>query len=152
MCIAIIAAVALLAPLAAPAEDSARIYVYALTPGHSWLPVSCGGAVVAKLKADAFFAMNVAPGRYTLSVANGTPASVEVRSGEESFVRLDWHLELGLPAVPELHSVRPDQARKEMRHLSYIDAGKVLSDSVSKRDPRDSPQRRLKTRDEPPAQ
>ena len=104
--------------------------------------------MVAKLKADAFFAMNVAPGRYTLAAEKGMPAVVDVRSGEESFVRLDWHLELGLPAVPELPSVRPDQARKEMRSLSYIDAGRAPSDSVSKRDPRDSPPRRLKTRDE----
>ena len=142
-------AIALLAPLSAPAEDSARIYVYGLTPGHSWLPISCGGAVVAKLKADAFFAMNVAPGRYTLTAEKGMPAVVDVRSGEETFISLDWHLELGRPAVPELHSVRPDQARKEMRSLSYIDAGKVLSNSVSKTDPRESPPRRLKTRDEP---
>jgi hypothetical protein len=87
MRISIIAAIALLAPLSAPAEDSARIYVYALTPGHAWLPISCGGSVVAKLKVDAFFAMNIAPGRYTLTAEKGMLAVVDVRSGEGIFIR-----------------------------------------------------------------
>src|SRR5258708_1052166 len=79
-----------------PAGDRARIYVYARrdTAARSWLPISCGNAVVAELKQGAFFAINVAPGRYTLSIENGIPVSLDARPDEESFIRLDWNYAL----------------------------------------------------------
>ena len=147
--LAVVTAITLTA-FSAQAEDPGRIYVYAqrLTAARSWLPISCGGAVVAELKRGMLFAINALPSRYTLNTESGVPAFVDVRSGEESVVRLDWNFEVGRPAVPELHAVRPDQGRKEMKFLSYINANKVLSSSVSKTDPREPQQLRLKTRDE----
>ena len=146
--VAVITAIALSCPSSAPAEDPGRIYVYAQrrpTP-QSWLPISCGEAVAADLKQGMFFAINVPAGRYTLSPAKGVPASVDVRAGEEAFVRLDWHYDVGRHAVPELHAVRPEQAGREMKFLSYINPRKALSSSVSKTDPREPPQLRLKRR------
>ena len=52
------------------------------------------------------------------------------------------------PAIPVLQAVRPDQARNEMKYLSYINANKVRSSSVSKTDPREPARLRLKKRDE----
>jgi hypothetical protein len=143
-----IAAVALASPLCAPAEDPGRIYVYAqrLTAADSWLPVSCGGSVVAALKQGMFFAINVPPGRHALTPGTGVPAFVEVRSGGEVFVRLDWNFEVGRRPIPVLTAVRPDQAHKQMVYLSYVNPRKVLSNSVPTTDPREPAQLRLKGR------
>ncbi len=86
-----IAAALLFLQFPAAAEDSARIYIYAqrLTAARSWIPISCNGAVAAQLKRGTFFAINVAPGRYTLNVEKGLPAFVDVAAGGEVFVRLD---------------------------------------------------------------
>jgi hypothetical protein len=148
--LATITAVALTVPSSAPAEDPGRIYVYAQrqTAARSWLPISCDGAVVAELKRGTLFAMNVPPGRHTLSTETGVPAFVDVHSGEESFVRLDWSFEVGRSAIPVLNTVRPDQARKEMRFLSYIRANKVHASLVPRTDPREPPPLRLKKRGE----
>ncbi len=115
-----IEAIALVAPLSAPAEDFGRIYVCAQrqTAARSWLPISCGSAVVAELRRGAFFAINVAPGRHTLGSEKGIPVFVDIRSGEESFVRLDWNHKIGRPAIPVLSKVRPTEARREMMYLS----------------------------------
>jgi hypothetical protein len=83
-----------------------------------------------------------------LSTEAGVPAFVDVRSGEDFFVRLDWNSEVGRPAIPVLQTVPPDLARKEMRFLSYINANKVLASPVSKTDPREPPQLRFKRRGE----
>ncbi len=143
--IAIIALVTLMPLPSAGAKGLARIYVYAQleTPAGSWIPISCDGTVVAKLKRGRFFAVNVAPGRHMLSDEKGVPVFVGARSGEESFVRFDWHIEVDKPVISVLQVVPPPQARNEMRYLVYIDAGKVLSRSVSKADPREPPQPRL---------
>jgi hypothetical protein len=73
------------------AADSARVYVYARweTPARSWLPISCDGEVVAKLKQGTLFAIDVTPGRHNLGSDRGVPVFVDVRSGDEVFVRLD---------------------------------------------------------------
>jgi hypothetical protein len=148
--IAIIAVVTLLPLYAARAEGLARVYVYAQreTPARSWLAISCDKTVIAKLKRGRFFAVNVAPGRHILSEEKGIPVFVDARSGEESFVRLDWHIKVGEPAIPVLEVVAPTYAREEMMYLTYIDIGKVLSRSVAKADPRELPQMRLKRRNE----
>jgi hypothetical protein len=131
-------------------QDFARIFVYAQreTAARSWRPISCDGAPVAKIKRGTFFAVSVAPGRHVLSDEKGIPGFVNVRAGDESFVRLDWQIEIGEPATLVLSNVRPDLARKEMRFLSYIEAKEVLSRSVSNVDPRASPELHLKSRDE----
>jgi hypothetical protein len=147
--LSVIAAIVLVAPLSTPAENTARIYVYAqrLTSASSWLPISCGDVVVARLKRGTFFAINVDPGRYKLSIENGLPVFVEVRSGEASFVRLDWSFGIGRSPIPVLRTVASMQARKEMMNLSYISSNKVISTSVPKADPGEAPPLRLKSRD-----
>jgi hypothetical protein len=148
--IAIIAVVTLMPLPSARATGLARIYVYAQleTPAGSWIPISCDGTVVAKLRRGRFFAVNLAPGRHTLSDEKGIPVFVDARSGEESFVRLDWHIEVDKPGISVFQVVPPPQARDEMRYLVYIDAGKALSRSVPKKDPREQPQPRLMRRDD----
>ena len=148
MHIAIIAAVTLMPLPSARAEGLARIYVYAQseTPARSWIPISCDGTVVAKLKRGRFFAVNVAPGQHMLSDERGIPVFVDARSGEESFVRLEWHIEVDKPVISVLEVVPRGQAREEMMYLTYIDTGKILSKSVPKKDPRQIPRPRLRRR------
>jgi hypothetical protein len=138
------------APSSKPAGDNGRIYVYAQRPSaaRSWLPITCGGVAVAELKQGMFFAINLPSGRHTLRAAMGVPASVDVHPGEEVFVRLDWSYQVGRPPIPELHVVRPERAREEMRFLGYIKAKKVLSLSVPMTDPREHAPLRLKQRPE----
>jgi len=131
-------------------QNAARIFVYAQheTAARSWRPISCDGKFVAKIKRGTYFALNVAPGRHVLSGENGVPAFVDVRAGDESFIRLEWVREIGEPATLVLGNVNPDVARKEIRFLLYIDVKQVLSPSVSKADPRTPQEPHLKTRDE----
>src|SRR3989442_752208 len=146
--IGIIAVVTMTPLRSARAEGPTRVYVYAQqeTPARSWIPISRDGTVVAKLKRGTFFAVNVAPGRHMLSDERGVPVFVDARSGEESFVRLYWHFEVDNPVISLLQVVPPSQARKEMMYLTYIDAGKILSKSVPKKDPREIPRTRLRRR------
>ena len=132
------------------AQDLARIYVYAQrqTAARSWLPISCDSAVIAKLKRGTFFAINIAAGRHIINEENGIPVFVDARPGEESFIRLDWNFKSGRAPIPEFHLVRSTEARKELNYLTYIDANKVLSKLVSKSDPREPSQLRLKRRGE----
>jgi hypothetical protein len=150
--IAIVAVVALMLLPSARAEGLARIYVYVQleTPARSWFPISCDGTVVAKLKRGRFFAVNVAPGRHMLGDEKGVPVFVDARAGEESFVRLGWRMEVGGPAISVLQVVPRSVARRDMIYLTYIDANKMLSRSVPKRDPRGPPHlaRRGSTDDE----
>ena len=149
-CKVLAAIVTLIVPVCGRPADSARIYVYAERPtlARSWLTISCDGAVVAKLKQGWFFAVNVAPGRHVVATETGVPALVEARSGEEYFARLDWHIETGHPAIPQLHVVPAAQARREMKYLSYVPRNKVLSSSVPMTDPSDVPPPQLKSRGE----
>jgi hypothetical protein len=64
------------------------------------------------------------------------------------FVRLDWNYEVGRPPIPVLHVVHSDQARREMRYLSYINSKKALANSVPKTDPREPTPLQLKRRTE----
>ena len=131
-----------------PVAANGRIYVYELRPsaGRSWRPILCGGVEAAELKEGMFFAINVPAGRHTVRTESGVPASVDVHSGEEVFVRLDWSYQAGRAPIAELHVVPPERARKEMRYLSYIGAKKVHSPSVPAADPRERTPARLKTR------
>jgi len=123
------------------AEEPARIYVYVQqeTPARSWFPVSCDGVVVAELKRGRFFAINVVPGRHMLNEEKGVPAFVDARPGRDSFVRLNWHIEVGQPAIPVWEIVNAASAHTDMLTLAYIDAAKALSKSVPKKDPRGPP-------------
>lgn len=150
--VTIISVFALMLLRPARAGDLARIYVYVQleTPARSWFPVSCDGAVVAEIKRGRFFAIDVAPGRHMLTEEKGVPTFVDARSGQESFVRLNWHFEVGKPAIPVWQVVQPSTARNDMICLTYIDAGKAVSRLVPKRDPRGPPRltRRHETNDE----
>ncbi len=130
------------------AAGPGRVYVYAQRPSEarSWTPIVCGGHVVAELKQGTFFAMDLAPGRYTVGTTMGVPAFVDVRSGEEAFLRLGWNYQVGRPPISVMESVRPEQAHEEMKYLSYIKAGKVLSHSVAATDPRSPEPLQLKRR------
>jgi hypothetical protein len=91
-----------------------------------------------------FFAIDVPPGRHSLGTEAGVPTFIDVHSGEEAFVRLNWNYQVGRPPIPVLGAVRPDRARKEMKYLSYINTKKVLSASVPKTDPREPTELQLK--------
>jgi len=85
-----------------------------------------------------------------LSEEKGVPAFVEARAGGDSFIRLNWHIEVGQPAIPVWEIVAPSSARRDMIDLNYIDVGRILSKSVAKKDPRGPPRlsRRGATNDE----
>jgi len=149
MRIAVISTIALATALPMLAEDSARIYVYAQrdTAARSWRSISCNGVVVAELKRGTFFAINVEPGRYTLLVEQGVPLTVDVRSGEESFVRLDWSYGIDRSPIPVLSKIYDAGAQREMRYLSYVAPKRVHSNQVPKTDPGEPHQPHLHTRD-----
>jgi len=115
MRIAAISAFALATALSMPAQIPARIYVYAQrdTAARSWLPISCNNVVVAELKRGTFFAINVEPGPYSLFVEKGVPLSVDARSGEDSFVRLDWSYGIDRPPIPVLSKMYKDGANEK---------------------------------------
>ena len=125
-----------------------RVYVYAQrsTPARSWLPVFCGEAAVAAFKEGCFFAPPLPPGRYTFSVENGVPRSIDVEPGTDLYLRLDWNHRIGRPPIPALSGVRPEQARLEMRFLSYIESNRISSELVSQQDPRKPEEQQLKRR------
>ena len=74
-----------------------------------------------------------------VSDGKGVPALVDACSGEESFVCLDWHIEVNKPVISLLRIV----PRSAMKYLVYIDTDKVLSRSVPKKDPHEIPRPRL---------
>jgi len=139
--IVIAAALTLIVPRLAWTGELVRIYVYVQqeTPARSWFPVSCDGAVVAEIKRGRFFAVNVAPGRHMLSEEKGVPTFVDARSGRDSFIRLNWHIEVGQRPIPVWEIVDAASAFRDMLTLTYIDAAKALSKSVPKKDPRGPP-------------
>jgi len=134
-----------------PAENySARIYVYARrdTAAHHWLPVSCGGVVVADIKQGTFFVLNVKPGRYVLSLEAGVPIVIQADSAAASFVRLGWSYGIDRALIPVFSKVPEKQARPEMNFLSYISPKQVHSTQVPGHDPDPPVEPRLHSRDE----
>jgi hypothetical protein len=129
MRIAAISVVTIATVLTVLAENPARIYVYAQrgTAARAWRQISCNGEVVAELKQGSFFAINVVPGRYIVSVDEGVPISVDVRAGEQVFVRLDWDYGLDRPPIPQLSKVYLAGAQQEIKYLGYVDAKRVHS-------------------------
>lgn len=61
------------------ADDLARVFVYSQreTPARSWKTIACDGERIAEVKRGFFFAVNVRPGRHSLSLVDGVPISVE---------------------------------------------------------------------------
>jgi hypothetical protein len=150
MRIAAISVVTIATVLTVLAENPARIYVYAQrgTAARAWRQISCNGEVVAELKQGGFFAINVVPGRYIVSVDEGVPISVDVRAGEQVFVRLDWDYGLDRPPIPQLSKVYLAGAQQEIKYLGYVDAKRVHSPMVPRNDPTETFAPRLHTRDE----
>jgi len=110
------------------------------------MDIACDDKIVAKVKAGRFFVVNVTPGRHAVSAGDGIPVFMETRPGEKSFLRVDREVD-GQTVMLVLTKVDSSEAAKEIVHLAYIDAAKVLSSSVLKEDPRDLGQRpQLKTR------
>jgi len=91
----------------------------------------------------------VPPGRHTFNVETGVPLVVEAHAGEDAFVRLDWNYSMSRPPIPVLSQARPEQARLEMKYLTYIDAGKIRSSAVAKTDPREPVSPGFKEREKP---
>jgi len=133
----------------ATADDLSRVFVYSQreTPARLWMTIVCDGERIAEVKRGVFFAVNVRPGRHSLSLADGVPLSVKVRSGEEAFVRIDWSHDVRRPPIPVLNSVVEESAKREMRFLSYVDAKRIHSTAVPAVDPRQPENLRLKTRE-----
>jgi hypothetical protein len=130
-------------------QQTARLFVYAQreTAVRAWQPIWCDGSLVAKIRRGTFFAINVDPGRHVFTLEKSVPAIVDVKAGDESFLRLDSKVELGQPTVLLFYNAPAKVAAIEMRFVVYIDAKQVRSGSVSRIDPRAAPEPRLKARD-----
>ena len=129
---------------------TSQIYVYALrgTAARSWIAISCGKTVLAELKQGTYFVINEPPGQYMLSVEKGVPLSIDTRSGDPSFIRLDWNYGVGRPPIPVLAEVRQMEASREIKYLSYIASKRVHSSVVPKTDPSPPVQPQLLRRDD----
>jgi hypothetical protein len=73
------------------AEHLTEIFIYAAWeyPARSWVPVSCDGTLVAKVKPGRFFAINVGPGKHMLTQNDGIPLVVTTHPGQQMFVHHD---------------------------------------------------------------
>jgi hypothetical protein len=129
------------------ADDLSRVFVYAQreTPARSWTPVGCDGENIAEVKRGFFFSVTLRPGRHLLSLEGGVPISIDVRSGVETFVRVDWNYDVRRPPIPVLSSVDEERAKTEMRFLSYVETKRIHSLAISKTDPRPTVSPQLKT-------
>jgi hypothetical protein len=146
--------VAVTVPAARADTDGARIYVYAqrLTEARSWLAISVGQTRVAQITRGTFFAVDVPPGQHSVSLENGVPAILRASPGGECYVRLDWSLHINRRPVPALSVVPHEQARREIRFLTYIEGRRIVSPAVLRADPRTTEDARLKRRGEPDKQ
>jgi hypothetical protein len=136
------------------AEHLAEIFIYASWeyPTGSWVPVSCDGTLVAKVKRGRFFAINVGPGKHMLTQNEGIPLVVNAHPGQQIFVRLGQEVSdepSGKVVLPVLEAVAPEKARRDTIHLVYVDSDKLYSSAVSRQDPAQAPLPRLKQRGTP---
>ncbi|HXH51031.1 MAG TPA: hypothetical protein VNM47_16960 [Terriglobia bacterium] len=128
--------------VSARAENLSEVFVYVqhYTPARSWFTVRFDGIPVAKIKRGRFFVINTSPGRHTVSGKEGVPVFVDTGPGKNVFVRLEWQNGvLGGPALPAWEIVDRATAHNDLLLLAYIDAGKAISKSVPKSDPRTRP-------------
>ena len=136
------------------AEHLTEIFVYASWeyPARSWVPVSCDGILVAKVKRGRFFAINVGTGKHALTQNDGIPLIVNTHPSQPLFVHLGQEVSdepSGKVVLPVLLAVDPEEARKEMIHLVYVDSDKLYSSAVSRQDPTQPSPPRLKQRGSP---
>lgn len=156
-CIFIILALILAVPGLATeegAEHLTEIFVYASWeyPARSWVPVLCDGTLVAKVKRGRFFAIGVGPGKHMLAQNDGIPLVVDAHPGQQIFVQLGQEVSdepSGKVVLPVLQVVAPEQARREINHLVYVDVDKLYSSAVSRQDPTPLVPPRLKQRGAP---
>ncbi|MDA0206457.1 MAG: hypothetical protein O3A53_11440 [Acidobacteria bacterium] len=131
----------------AAAQDATYIYVYeTLTSGkRSWLAITFDGEPAAELRRGMFFAIRTTPGSHMVGLNGGVSVAVELKAGEEAFVRLGRNRLVGAPPIPKLYvSINPTHNR--MTNLRYVKENKIHSDAVARSDPRPPP--RLKTRED----
>jgi hypothetical protein len=122
------------------AEDTARLYVYSPWDSgqSSWLPISYDGERIAKLQTGKFFAIHASPGQHHLVAGQGVPINIEVRPGEDQFVRLDQAITLtqsGESIIPTLTLESPEESRRIVAQLVYVAPSKIYSTVVDKQDP-----------------
>ena len=136
----------LLLAFTAQASDQGRIFVYAQreTPARSWLTVTLDGKPCADIKRGYFFTLNVDAGRHTIALGQGIPLTIEVRHGEDSFVRLDWNHGQGRGPIAKFSRATAERARSEMRFLAYIDAERARAPETARSDARAPEQPRLR--------
>jgi len=87
-----------------------------------------------------------------LGVEHGVPATIDVHPGVDSYVRLDWVMEVGRPPVPVLSAVAQPSAQSEMKFLSYIDGHHIAAPSVLRTDPRPPDTKELLRREPAPVE
>jgi hypothetical protein len=136
------------------AEHLTEIFIYASWeyPARPWVPVSCDGTLVAKVKPGRFFAINVGPGKHMLTQNDGIPLVVNAHPGQQMFVHLGQEVSdepSGKVVLPVLQAVAPEEARKEIIHLVYVDSDRLYSSAVSRQDPTQPSPPRLKQRGGP---
>ena len=114
------------------------VYIYAQrdTPASKWLPITIDGAPAAELRRGTCFALQLPPGRHSISTPSGVPLSIELAPTEPVHLRLDWNHHLNRAPIPVLSRVPRSRAEQEMMFLSYIPANKIHSTAVPKSDPR----------------
>lgn len=126
--------------LSAAAESATRIYVFADwdSPQHAWIPIYCDGALIAKVKAGKFLAIEVSPGRHTLLAGDGVPLPLETSTGKDVFVAAQYYVRLypsGKSSIPVLAIFPESEARIKIVHLVYIETKQMYSPQVSRQDP-----------------
>jgi len=134
--------------LAAHAAETGRVFVYSTSPmqDHPWMTVSCDGENVAAVKRGTYFVISVPAGQHTIASKDAIPTSVDVRSGEDVFVRVGWREREGSRPISIFMKAAPEQAAREMKLLGYIEPKKIVSPSVLKADPREPVPVKLKRR------
>jgi hypothetical protein len=126
--------------LAAAAESATRIYVFADwdSPQHAWIPIYCDGALIAKVKAGKFLAIEVPPGQHTLLAGDGIPVSLDTSPRKDVFVAVQYNIRLypsGKSSIPVLAIFPESEARIKIVHLVYIETTQMYSPLVSRQDP-----------------
>ncbi len=136
-------------PRFADAQQAERVYIYSSHESgmRSKLAISLDGTILAKLKRGTFFAVNTTEGRRIISTSKGVPLFVDLKAGQQAFVRLGMRAEVGELSTVVFDSMPPRVASQEMRFVLYIEAKDVLSASVPKTDPRPAPDMPFKKRE-----
>ena len=135
-----------------PTKPAIQVFMFAdrEAPPRSWVPISCDGTVVAKIKQGKFFTINLTPGKHVFSQGDGIPLFVDIHKGEQLFIQLERQTRAdasGKSDVTALVEVDPTWARKILAYLTYIDTDKRFSPAVLMEDPTVSSRPQLKQRD-----